>query len=135
VKVTADGPELNVTLLSSFPLRLEPANVIVWADAALNRTVPLPGFHDAEVLAFVHDPEIVHVSEPKEMYEVAAVTLTLPEMVTLPEVEVRAPPERVRLAAERVAVDLANVPPEIVRALDAVRLEPAVIVPAVTVTA
>lgn len=65
--VTATAPALKTTALNSLPGRFAPAKVIVCADEALNVTVPVPGFQDAEVLAFVHDPETVQVSEPRAM--------------------------------------------------------------------
>lgn len=65
--------------------------------AGANVTVPVPGFHDALVDAFVQVPETVQVSDPKAMYEAGAVMATFPETVALPEVDVSAPPLRVRL--------------------------------------
>lgn len=133
VNVAAEAPELNVTLLNSLPARLAPAKVIVWDADALNTIVPVPGLQDPEVLASVQLPETVHVSDPKAMEDAAADTFTFPEIVTLPEVEVRAPPDRRRLPAVRVEVDFAKVPPERVSAFPAVMLVPAVTVPELTV--
>jgi len=112
VKVTVDGPELNVTLLNSFPLRLEPAKAMVWADEAPNTTVPLPGFQDPEVLTFVQVPAIAHDSDPKEMYDAADEMFTSPVTVTSPDEEVTAPPARVTLPfTVSVFVPLASIPP------------------------
>lgn len=133
VNATADEPELKVTLANSLPARFDPAKVIVCAEDALKIKVAVPAFHDAEVLPLSQDPETDQVSEPNAMYEAAADMVTLPEIAALPEVEVSAPPDRVRVPTESVAVDLAKVPPETVNALTAVMAEPAATVPEVTV--
>jgi hypothetical protein len=67
VNVTVDDPLLNTTMLNSTPLRLVPAKVMVCADDALKVTVADPADQDADVEAFVQEPETVHASEPKAM--------------------------------------------------------------------
>lgn len=57
----------------------------------------------------------------------------MPVTVPLPEVEVRVPPERASVAAERVNVDFARVPPETVSVALTVVLAARVAVPALTV--
>jgi hypothetical protein len=94
--------DVKVRLLNSFTDRFAPAKVIVPPVAEVNVTVAVPGFQDAEVELFVHVPAIVHVSDPKAMYELADEMLTIPLMVTLPDVDVRAPPLIAREAADRV---------------------------------
>jgi hypothetical protein len=59
--------------------------------------------------------------------------LTLPVTVPLPEVDVRAPPESVKVAAANVNVDFARVPPLTTRAAPTVVLAASVAVPALTV--
>jgi hypothetical protein len=125
--------DVNVRLLNSLPARLVPAKVIVPPVALVKVTVPVPALHEALVEALVHVPATDHDSDPKAMYEAAADMFTLPEVVTLPEVEVRAPPLRVRATVERVVVPFANVPPDTVRVAPTVMFEPIVAVPAVTV--
>jgi len=66
LNVTVLEPPLKVTWLNSFPERFDPAKVIPWDDDALKTTVPLPGLQEAEVDAFVHEPETAHVSDPNE---------------------------------------------------------------------
>src|SRR5207249_168019 len=56
--------EVNETLLSSFPGRFAPANVIVPPVALVNVTVPVPALHEADVEAFVQVPVTVQVDEP-----------------------------------------------------------------------
>lgn len=56
----------NTRLANSEPLRLDPANVMVCADALLNVTVAVPANQEADVDASVHDPPTVQDSEPKE---------------------------------------------------------------------
>ena len=99
----------------------------------MKRTVAVPTAQDADVLAFVQEPETVHVSEPKAMKDTADETATLPEMLTFPEVLVRAPPERVSAARTIVKVVFARTPPDTARAAFTVRLEARVAVPAATV--
>lgn len=65
VNVTAEPPESKTTFANSGPLRLLPANVIVCAEEELNVTVAVPGDQEADVLAFVQDPEKVHDPDPK----------------------------------------------------------------------
>lgn len=67
VNVTALAPLLNATALNSLAERFAPANVIVWAEEALNVTVAVPADHEADVLALAHDPETLHASEPNAM--------------------------------------------------------------------
>ena len=107
--------------------------VTVRAAPALKTTVPAPAAQEADVEEFVHAPVMVQVSEPKATYEAADEMLTFPVTVPFPEVEVSAPPERVRLAVESVKVDLASVPPEIVSAAFTVRAAASVDVPALIV--
>ena len=57
----------------------------------------------------------------------------MPVTVPLPEVDVRAPPESVRVAADKVKVDFAKVPPLTVRVALTVVLAASVTVPALTV--
>ena len=59
--------------------------------------------------------------------------LTFPEIVTLPDVLVNAPPDIVRAAADSVNVAFAKVPPEMVNVAPTAMLDAAVAVPAVTV--
>ena len=97
VNATVGAPLLKTTLLNSGAFPGRAANVIVWSDDELNVTVAVPIAHDADVEAFVQDPEMVHDSEPNAMYDPAADMLTFPVMTTGPEVESSAPPARVRL--------------------------------------
>jgi hypothetical protein len=98
VNVTVPLPAVDwkTTLLSSATLRFEPAKVIVALTGSLNVAVPDPALQEAEVEAFVQVPLTVHASEPKAMYDAAAETFTLPEIVTAPDVLRRAPPAIVR---------------------------------------
>lgn len=57
----------KTTELNSAPARFAPANVIVCEAALAKVTVPVPAAHDAEVLAFVQEPETVQDSEPNAM--------------------------------------------------------------------
>src|SRR5438445_7771726 len=61
---TDAAEELKETLLNSLPGRFVPANVIVPPVALVNVTVPVPGFHEADVDAFVQVPVTVHVDVP-----------------------------------------------------------------------
>lgn len=96
VKVTVEDPLSNTTVLNSLPVKLAPANVMVWSELALNVTTADPADQDAEVDAFVQFPETVHASEPKTMYDDADETFTFPVTKTLPDVEVRDPPGNIR---------------------------------------
>src|SRR5881296_2462388 len=65
VNVWADAAEeVNETLLSSFPGRFVPANVIAPPVALVKVTVPVPGVHEADVDAFVQVPVTVQIDEP-----------------------------------------------------------------------
>ena len=59
--------EVNVTELNSASAKFAPANVSVAPVALSKRTVPVPASQLADVVAFVHVPETVHVSLPKSM--------------------------------------------------------------------
>jgi len=63
----ADAVVSKTTLANSGTLRLDPAKVIVWAEALLNVTVAVPADHEADVDASVQDPLTVHASEPNAM--------------------------------------------------------------------
>ena len=91
--------------------------------------VAVPGFHDADVDAFVQVPAIVHASDPKAMYELTEEMFAFPLTVTLPEVDVRPPPLIVREPADRVFAPLARTPPERVSAFVTAMLFPSVTVP------
>jgi hypothetical protein len=137
VNVCAVPPELEkVTLLNSASPRLDPAKVIVPPVAESNVTVPVPASQiAASVEALVHVPETVHDSLPKAIADAADEIFTLPVTVTLPDVLVRSPPDRVRLPTVNVNVALANVPPETVRALVTTVFVASVTVPAEIVSA
>ncbi len=94
-KVTVEDPLSNTTVLNSLPVKLAPANVMVWSELALNVTTAVPAPHEAEVEVFVQFPETVHASEPKTMYDDADETFTFPVTETLPDVEVSDPPVNV----------------------------------------
>src|SRR3989441_8481008 len=65
VNVWADAAEeANEMLLNSLSGRFVPANVIVPPVALVNVTVPVPGFHEADVDAFVQVPVTVHADVP-----------------------------------------------------------------------
>ncbi len=103
---------------------------MVPAVASSNRTVPVPASHATSVDAFVQVSEIVHVSLPKSIAEAALEMLTKPTTVTLPEVEVKSPPDIVRVPViSRVCVPLAKVPLEIIIFPRTSMLEAAVAVP------
>jgi hypothetical protein len=97
VNVTVDEPLLNTTALNSLPRRLAPAKVIVCAELESKVTVPDPATQAAEVELFVQLPKTVQASEPNAMYEEFEETSTSPPIATVPEVETRYPPVRVRL--------------------------------------
>ena len=59
--------EVNVTELNSASAKFAPANVIVPPVADVKVTVPVPASHEADVVAFVHVPETVHVEVPSVM--------------------------------------------------------------------
>src|SRR2546422_9936973 len=75
---TDAAEELKETLLNSLPGRLFRANVIVPPVALVNVTVPVPGFHEADVDAFVQVPVTAHVDVPMPTEPFAALTFTLP---------------------------------------------------------
>jgi hypothetical protein len=126
----------KVTLLNSASPRFAPAKVIVPPAAESKTIVPVPASHTAaSVDAFVQVPEIVQVSEPKEMADEAEEMFTFPFIVTFPDVEVKSPPDMVRLPAFTVNVALARVPPEMVSALVTIVLVARVTVPAEIVSA
>jgi hypothetical protein len=126
----------NVTLLNSASPRFAPANVIVPPMAESNMIVPVPASQIvASVDAFVHVPDTVQVSEPKEMADAAEEMFTFPLMVTFPDVEVRSPPDKDKLPAVTVNVALARTPPETVKALVIMVFVARVTVPAETVSA
>jgi hypothetical protein len=137
VNVCAVPPVLlKVTLKNSGSARFVPANVMVPPVAESKTTVAVPAAQPAaSVEAFVHVPLTVHVSEPKEIAEAVDEMFTAPVMVTAPDVLVKSPPLIVRLPADVMAnVDLANVPPEIVKAFVTTTALPRVDVPADTVS-
>ena len=135
MNVIAPAPkEVKSTLKNSLSPRFVPAKVSVIGVADRNRTIPEPASHTAEsVDEFVHEPSIIHVSEPKSIAEEADEMLTLPVIETAPDVEVRSPPLIVNEPAVNVRVFLASVPPEIVSALVTIQLLPIVTVPDWTV--
>jgi hypothetical protein len=104
------------------------ANVIVCEDDALNVTVAVPTDQLAEVELFVHEPDTVQFSDPKAMYDVEEM-LTLPVTVTVPDVDSRAPPPRVRFPLTvRAFVPFVRLP-ELMFNVDAVMAEDSVMVP------
>lgn len=128
--------DVNVTLLNSGSLRLEPAKVTVPPTTEEKVTVPVPASHTAEsVESLVQVPDTLHVSLPKSIALAAEEMLTAPVTVTAPEVLVRSPPDIVRAPAASVRVFLAIVPPEIVVVFVTTRSLPRVAVPADTVNA
>ena len=123
-------------MLNSSSAKFVPANVIVPPVADVKVTVAVPLSQTApSVEAFVHVPEMFHVSEPKVIADDALEMFTAPLIVTVPDVLVKSPPDIVRLAAVTVNVDLANVPPEIVSAFVTTVLVANVTVPADTARA
>lgn len=98
VNVWAEPDEdSKVTLLNSFSPRFAPAKVIVPPVALVKVTVPVPFSQPAaSVEALVHVPVTVQLSDPKSIAEEAEEMFTLPVMETVPEVEVRSPPDIVR---------------------------------------
>lgn len=113
--------EAKSRLLNSFSARFVPANVIVAATAELRTNMPVPASHPAaSVEEFVHVPEANHVSEPKSMADAADEMLTLPVMVTPPDILVRSPPDIVRTPLTvNICVPFASVPLDMVN-VDAV---------------
>jgi hypothetical protein len=109
---------------------LAPAKVIVPPVAESNITVPVPASQAAlSVDAFVHVPLTVHDSLPKAMADAVDEMFTFPVTVTLPEVDVRSPPDSVMLPVDNVNVLFAKVPPETVRVLVTMTFDARVTVP------
>ena len=122
--------DANVTLLNSASARFAPANVIVPPVALSKITVPVPASHAASVVELVHVPLTVHVSEPKSICDTEFEMLTEPVIDTSPDVEVRSPPDIVRLLAVMVNVVLTSVPLEISNTLVTMSAVASVTVPA-----
>lgn len=137
VKVCAEpDEEVKVTLLNSDSDRLVPANVIVPPVDRSNRTVAVPASQTVvSVEEFDHVPEMVQLSDPNVMADEEEEILTSPVMMTVPDVEVRSPPDIVALPfTVRALVPFASVPPEMVSAvavswLCAVRVPPEIVRP------
>ena len=66
VNVTVDAPLLNAMSLNSAAAPGRTANVIVWEADALN-VMGDPKLHDADVDAFVQDPDTVHEPVPPDV--------------------------------------------------------------------
>jgi hypothetical protein len=67
VKTIVEAPLSNTTPLNSLPVRLAPANAMVWSEVARNVTVADPADQEAEVETFVQFPKTVQASEPNTM--------------------------------------------------------------------
>jgi len=136
VKVWAVAAEdAKTTTENSSTERFEPANVIDPPVALVNVTVAVPLLHDALVVAFVHVLDTDQDSDPNWMYEEALLMFTVPLTVTLPDVDVRAPPDIVRLAADSVKVPFAKTPPLRIRAFVTTMLLAGLTVPPLTPSA
>jgi hypothetical protein len=122
----------NSALLNSASAKFAPAKVIVPPVPFVKVTVPVPASHTVpSVDALVQVPVIVQDSLPKSIADDALEILTFPVIETVPDVEVRSPPDIVRSPNETVKafVPLANVPPESVNTvadswLSSVRVPP-----------
>jgi len=81
VKDTVEAPELNVTLPPNSGVRLP--KVIVCEDDALN-VIEAEKLHEADVDAFVHEPETVHEPRPAEVtYPAALLMFAFPTTETV----------------------------------------------------
>ena len=123
-------------MLNSDSARFAPAKVIVPPVAESNNTLAVPASHTApSVEALVHVPDTVQLSEPNVIAEAALEMFTLLVTITVPDVEVKSPPDMARIPLTVSAfVPFASVPPEVVRAvaviwLSIVRVPPEIVTP------
>ena len=121
-------------MLNSDSARFAPAKVIVPPVAESNKTEAVPASHTAaSVEALVHVPDTVQLSEPKVIAEAALEMFTLLVTMTVPDAEVKSPPDMVRMPfTVRALVPFARIPPEVVRAvaviwLSIVRVPPEIV--------